>query len=53
MTTEEEKETSKFNKNIRYITDLISGHENTVNCVKFAPNGKFIASGGDGNRIIF
>ncbi len=47
--SQEEKDNKKTHKNVKYICDLI-GHDNTVNCVRFSPDGKYLATCGDGNR---
>ena len=35
-----------------YQYDLAGGHTKTVNCVRFSPNGQFLASGGDDQLVI-
>jgi WD40 repeat protein len=32
--------------------DLQGGHSSTVNCVRFSPNGQFLASGADDHLVI-
>lgn len=31
---------------------MVGGHESTVNCVRFSPNGKYLASCADDNSVI-
>ena len=35
-----------------YQYDLQNGHDRTVNCVRFSPNGKYLASGADDNLVV-
>ena len=35
-----------------YLYDLFGGHQKTVNCVRFAPNGLYLASGSDDQLVI-
>lgn len=35
-----------------YLYDLAGGHTKTVNCVRFSPNGQFLASGADDQLVI-
>lgn len=35
-----------------YLYDLAGGHQKSVNCVRFAPNGQFLASGADDQMVI-
>lgn len=35
-----------------YLYDLAGGHQKTVNCVRFSPNGQFLASGSDDQMVI-
>ena len=35
-----------------YLYDLAGGHQKTVNCVRFAPNGQYLASGSDDQLVI-
>jgi WD40 repeat protein len=35
-----------------YLYDLNGGHTKTVNCVRFSPNGQFLASGADDQLVI-
>ena len=35
-----------------YLYDLQGGHSKSVNCVRFAPNGLFLASGADDQLVI-
>lgn len=36
----------------RHMYDLQGGHSNSVNCVRFAPNGQHLASAGDDHLVI-
>ena len=35
-----------------YLYDLAGGHAKTVNCVRFSPNGMYLASGSDDQMVI-
>jgi len=50
--SQEEKDNKKNHKNVKYLGDLTGGHESTVNCVRFSPNGKYLASCADDNSVI-
>jgi WD40 repeat protein len=39
-------------KDPQHLYGLQGGHQNTVNCVRFAPNGQYLASGADDHLII-
>lgn len=42
----------QFKAEPQYQYDLSGGHSKTVNCVRFAPNGQYLASGSDDQLVI-
>ena len=42
----------EFRVEPQYLYDLQGGHQKAVNCVRFAPNGQFLASCSDDQLVI-
>ena len=41
----------KLHRFIQYVGGFEGVHNTTVNCIKFSPNGQYLASGADGNKL--
>lgn len=51
MKTKEDS-SGKFKVEPTYLYDLSGGHQKTVNCVRFSPNGQYLASSSDDQLVI-
>ena len=51
MKSTKQEEVTKFKVEPTYLYDLSGGHTKTVNCVRFAPNGQYLASASDDQLV--